>query len=396
MWDLTTGRQRGAPLTGHTSAVWSVATMVIGRRPFAISRSNDQTVRRWNLDTGNLMNTLHTDHIGWGEAVATAMIGDRPHAVTGSSDRSVRIWDLSTGRQAGTPLIDSTDPGNDCGPVESVTVEVVDGRPHAVTVNSYGTVRVWDLTVAQPADARLSGRIGWVRSVSTVLVDGRPNLISVGDDDKQVRVWDLSTGHPAGKPLTGHTLGVNAVTAVMIDGRPCAVSGGIDGTVRVWDLTTRQPLGKPLTGHNSPVRSVVTVTVDGRPCVVSGGNDGTARVWDLTTWQPIGKVLTGLSHLIEVVPTGALLRVTMPSDRVLAPVMIDGRLHVVIAFWPGGQVAAAVGRGQRPTGRPLAQRPQPRGAVGGHDGGERPPSRGQRQRRRNGVDVGSGQRPAHR
>ncbi|MFE2935889.1 hypothetical protein [Streptomyces sp. NPDC059278] len=51
MWDLTTGKQVGKPLTGHDDEVWAVATGVVDGRPIAVTGSRDKSVRVWDLST---------------------------------------------------------------------------------------------------------------------------------------------------------------------------------------------------------------------------------------------------------------------------------------------------------------------------------------------------------
>ncbi|WP_405149815.1 hypothetical protein [Sphaerisporangium sp. NBC_01403] len=49
MWDLAARKQIGAPLTGHTDCVWTVAFGRLGSRSVAVTGSRDETVREWNL-----------------------------------------------------------------------------------------------------------------------------------------------------------------------------------------------------------------------------------------------------------------------------------------------------------------------------------------------------------
>ncbi|WTY91742.1 hypothetical protein OG589_15810 [Sphaerisporangium sp. NBC_01403] len=49
VWDLAARKQIGAPLTGHTDCVWTVAFGRLGSRSVAVTGSRDETVREWNL-----------------------------------------------------------------------------------------------------------------------------------------------------------------------------------------------------------------------------------------------------------------------------------------------------------------------------------------------------------
>jgi WD40 repeat protein len=182
----------------------------------------------------------------------------------------MRVWDLDSG--APVHILAGHD-----GPVGAVAVSA-DGR-RAVSGDSGGTVRVWDLATGKhvaPASQRL--RRLFARSPTpgiltlSISADGR-RAVS-GDGGGTVRVWDLATGKP-GRALGGHDGWVRAV-AVAAGGRR-AVSGGEDGTVRVWDLDSGIAL-HTLTGHDRRV-SAVAVSTDGRHAISGGG--WTVRVWNL-------------------------------------------------------------------------------------------------------------------
>ncbi|MFE7127062.1 hypothetical protein [Streptomyces sp. NPDC057617] len=244
-------------------------------------------------------------HTGEVFSVAVAGLEGRPHAVTADSGGSVRVWDLTTGDQTGQ-LTGHT------SRVRSVAVVELEGRPHAVTADSGGSVRVWDLTTGDQT-GELTGHTSRVHSVAVVELEGRPHALTTAADGGSVRVWDLTTGHQTGE-LTGHTSRVHSVAVAELEGRPHALTtAAADGSVRVWDLTTGDQTGQ-LTGHTGTVHSVGVVELEGRPHAVTAGDDRSVRVWDLTTGHQTGQL------------TGHTSRV-----RSVGVVELEGRPHAVTA-----------------------------------------------------------------
>ncbi|WP_329484288.1 caspase family protein [Kribbella sp. NBC_01484] len=240
-------------------------------------------------------------HQGPVSSIGLGELAGRPIAATGSWDATVRVWDLRTGHQHGDPLT------GDAWPVTAVAVGELDGRPISVTDGGDGTVRVWDLSTGHQHGDPLTGHVGPVRAVAVGELDGRPIAVT-GGGDATVRVWDLRTGHQHGDPLTGHVGPVTAVAVGELDGQSIAVTGGggFDGTVRVWDLRTGHQHGDPLTGHVGPVTAVAVGELDGRPIAVTGGGDATVRVWDLRTGDQYGDLLTGHVGPVYAVAVGEL------------------------------------------------------------------------------------------
>ena len=193
--------------------------------------------------------------------------------LTGVNDET---W-LSPLTPALTPLTDplvqtltgtliGTVPG-ELGAVRSVAV-TPDGT-RAVSGDSQGVVRAWDLTTGREL-ATITGHISDVWSVS-ITPDGA-RAVS-GGSDGSVRIWDLPTRHELAR-FTGHDGSILAV-AITPDGAR-AVSGGSDGSVRIWDLVDPRE-NDLLRGHDRTVYAVA-VTPDGHT-VVSAGEDGSVRIW---------------------------------------------------------------------------------------------------------------------
>ena len=107
VWDAATGQPIGQPLTGHTSAVVSVAFSPDGHR--IASGSRDQTVQVWDADTGQPVGSALKGHTGSVTSVAFSPDGKR--IASGSADKTVKVWDADTGQPARQPLTGHTSVG---------------------------------------------------------------------------------------------------------------------------------------------------------------------------------------------------------------------------------------------------------------------------------------------
>ena len=244
-------------LIGHTGSVHAVAVTHGGR--YAVSGSDDYTLKVWDLHSGALKKTLegHTDSVH-----AVAVTPDGRYAVSGFWDKTLKVWDLHSG------ALEKTLEGH-TNFISSVAV-TPDGR-YAVSGSWDNTLKVWDLH-SGALEKNLEGHTEMVCAVA-VTPDGRYAVS--GSSDKTLKVWDLHSG-ALGINLERHKQTVFDV-AVTPDGR-YAVSGSRDKTVRVWDLHSGA-LGINLERHKQTVFDVA-VTPDGR-YAVSCAQDKALKVWDL-------------------------------------------------------------------------------------------------------------------
>jgi WD40 repeat protein len=138
LFDVATGRQRGAPIPVAVNGILDELKFSPDGRTLAIAANND-TVRLWNISPRRQIGTL-TGHNDWISEIAFSP--DGKVVATGSADDTVRLWDLMTGRQIGIPLT---------GHTHAVTgiAYTPDGATVA-TVADDETARLWN--VAVPAD----------------------------------------------------------------------------------------------------------------------------------------------------------------------------------------------------------------------------------------------------
>jgi WD40 repeat protein len=259
IWDLTTCRAIGDPLTGHSTRVHQPVVGQLDGRPILITSSDDGTIQFWDLITRQPIGDAITCRQGPVYASAPGWLGAREITILSADDGTIQLWDLNTREAASDPI--------SCHQHVSAALP---SRRIPQSSGSHGPVFTSDLT-------DLASR----------------RITVTGAFNGTVRVWDLASGKPIGKPMTGHRGQVYAPATGNLDGQPIAVTGGEDGTVRVWDLTTRKPIGDPITCQHSWPSAPVIGYLDGQPIVITGGEDGTVRVWDLTTRKPTGDLITG-------------------------------------------------------------------------------------------------------
>jgi WD40 repeat protein len=163
-------------LEGHTGSVSAVAVTPDGR--FAISASDDETLKVWDIEKGEIVHTLegHTDRVN-----AVAVTQDGRFAVSASGDQTLKVWDIEKGEMVRT-LEGHTDR------VNAVAV-TQDGR-FAVSASDDGTLKMWDIEKGETVRT-LEGHTGSVSAVA-VTPDGR--FAVSASDDRTLKVWDLQTG----------------------------------------------------------------------------------------------------------------------------------------------------------------------------------------------------------
>jgi WD40 repeat protein len=327
--------QLGAPMTGHTGWVQSVAFSPNGQ--LVASGSRDGTVRFWDVSSHRASGVP----LAQGSVVYTvAFSPDGNMLASGGRDGVIRLWSVAERRQVG-----ELTNGNGRR-VESVAFSP-DGTTLAAAGHD-GAIRFWNLATRREIGAPIAGHAGIVFGVA-FSPDSR--TVATANDDGTIRLYSVRSHRKVGTPLRGHVGSVLSV-AFSHDG-PTLVSGSVDDTVRVWSVATHREIGAPLTGHTSGVSSVA-VSLDGT-MLASASFDGTVRLWDAATHRQIGAPLTGHTNSVESVAfdgNGSMLASgsadrtvrlwTVASPRQIGSPLIGHRSGVTsVAFSPTGSAIAS-------------------------------------------------------
>lgn len=321
-WDAESGHPIGAPMTGHTEPVSTVAYSADGER--IASGSWDKTVRLWSARSGEPLGGPLTGHEGWVAQVVFTQDGRR--VVSGSRDTTIRIWDAENGGQLGSStdlpyLVSTLSPDArlligatarrlpvlralehdgarqiGAGPlhhVDQLTTMAIspDNRRLAIGISKFDEHGAHAVQILDIADGRLLTEIPDAHGPEIVGLLFSPDgtqLASTGFGSPEVRLWDVETGAQVGSDLTGAKEGINAV-AFSPSGTLLA-AGGQDRLLRVWDTATGALVGEPMGPHQIDIKSVA-FSPDGDRIAV--GDDGSVRFWDARTHEPVGVPLTG-------------------------------------------------------------------------------------------------------
>ncbi|MFF4505981.1 TIR domain-containing protein [Streptomyces sp. NPDC001401] len=342
LWNATTGKPVGAPMTGHQAAVMDVEFDPSGR--LLATGGMDGTVRLWDVATRRQLSVLQGDEDGVRD-VAFDRSGRA--LASGGLDGTVKLWDVRrkrlravlkghtdgvtgvafspNGRRLVTSSWDMTARLWSVGPGTPHVLRVFrghrdwlrrvaygpDGRTIA-TASADGTARVWDTTTGKQRKWQIDahGRELWSVAFSP---DGR--LLATAGDDGTARLYDARTGTQQGLPIIGHTGLVNQV--VFSPDSKKLVTTSWDRTARIWHVAQTYSISQPLVGHRGDVNGVA-FSPDGK-LIATAGEDSTVRLWRAGSGTSVVRTLRGHQGAVYRAvfsPDGSLLATAGEDDTI--------------------------------------------------------------------------------
>jgi hypothetical protein len=218
--------------------------------------------------------------------------------------------------------LDEGGPGN--GQVYAVAGGVLDGRDIVVAAGP-GSIAVWDAAEGERLTSSHAAADGDKPPTHLAVVGSVSDPVAVtGDSAGSVRVWDLRTGLPQPEPLRTLLGPVAGLSAAAVDDRVLALvtmgrkaysiwDFGFDGGAEVWDVRERRHLRT--LRHSDTTTAVALAGFGGRFCAAVAGHQrdpeaplalypedtqlddtfGSLAVFDALTGEPLGPE-TGLGR----------------------------------------------------------------------------------------------------
>jgi WD40 repeat protein len=283
-WDVTGGKEVGAPLAQRDQQIWAVAWSPDGR-VFAVGTW--QFVRLWDAAAGK---PIGKDLAHPRPVLDLAFSADGKSLLTAGYDGVARLWDLASGREAAR--FETGDGRLSCAAFRP------DGRT-VLTGSLTGRVRLWDIATRKPLGPPLVHLDG-IQAVA--FRPGGPALLTATFGGttppygSTIRLWDLAnTTGAAGLtwqiPTGLSSRSTKPALAFHPDGR-ALLTAGVGFDARLWDATTGAALGKPLT-HRADVASAV-FSPDGKVALTAcwkHGEKSEVFRWDVSTQANLGRLV---------------------------------------------------------------------------------------------------------
>ena len=257
VWNWQTGEELRT-LKGHTGAVNSVALS----SGFAVSASDDQTLKVWNWQTGEELRTLK-GHTGAVNSVALSS----GFAVSASDDQTLKVWNWQTGEELRTLK----------GHTEAVCSVALSGD-FAVSASDDQTLKMWNW---QTGETLRTGKEHTEAVNSMILWNG---VVVWASSKNILKERDWRTG----EELPTSKWHFSAISSVAL-WREFAVTPAVDGMLNVWNWQTGETI---TTFHAKSQQTAVTIGTDAL-IVVSGGRNGSVHF--LCPNPALMKVLQGSS-----------------------------------------------------------------------------------------------------
>jgi WD40 repeat protein len=263
VWSAATGRQLAMLRTAEPPRFWAGRPQFSPDGRLVLVNSTDGKVVVWPWRAGGPPTVVPSGQ----NAYRAAFSPDGTYVVTGHNDGTARVWAWRSGR------LMAVLPATGDEPIAAVAF-TTDGKLVAIG-GAYGTVRLWRWK-ASGGPVTLAGPTDWI---NTIAFSPNGRLMVTSSDDGSARLFAI----PGGRLVTvmhGGSPGLNSA-AFSPDGR-LVVTAGVDKTARVFAVPDGRPVAV-LRGHADELEGAV-FSPDSK-LVATASADGTAALWNVRTGE---------------------------------------------------------------------------------------------------------------
>jgi WD40 repeat protein len=287
-------------LAGHEDIVTALSLSPDGR--FALTGSEDQTVRVWDLPSGRCIRTFKS--VG-GTVDAVYFDPSNRYALSLTAGGQLRLWNIASlcfpKLMFHAPLLVSHVTSS-----EEVSRQQAEMDRYCNAIRR--AVRELDIAGALQFIEKAKTLNRWETARNTLDAEG------IGDLVQRYSVRQALANVLCTHTFLGHDDTVTAI-ATSLDANIIA-SSGRDATIRIWNVT-EQKCVNIIEGHADWVRSV-EMTTDSK-FLVSGSWDNSVRVWNLGNGQCVRKFGEKVKYVTKVAlnPQGRLIAIANGSGSVI-------------------------------------------------------------------------------
>ena len=351
LWNPATGRQAGRAIDLGSEGTVDLAFSPRGTILAAAVQGESPML--WDVASGRAV-ALPFVGAAAQQVLSLAFSPDGKTLATGGYDGTVRLWNLATGRQT-APAIRAAVPFQGDEPTGGITALAFspDGKI-LVTVDSGGTVRLWN---------RATGRQVWqitnteTGNATSIAFSPDGSLLATGGSDGTVRLsnaatgpiahssfafgqdgatlatvdgtgavqwWQTSTGQQTGRPVipgTGQAVNPDGALVFGPGAATLAAVGDDNGTIRLWNTLTGRQAGHAITPGSAAATTFLALGRHSMTLAVAAA-DGAVQVWDTSTGQPADRPF-------RVTTAGVSALAFSPDGQTLA----DGDRNGDVRLW---------------------------------------------------------------
>jgi WD40 repeat protein len=159
--------------------------------------------------------------------------------------------------------------------IEAFAIAFKGGRPFVLTAFSNGTLELWD---ARRPNKRIRGFDGPAKDISSIALSPDGRFAVSGDSDGIIRWWDVGSGKPIDRSLSGHRgAGITPIVSSVCYSPDGELAVSTAGDMKVWQSDSGSEVVSLNPPHNMPDH--VVFAPDGTSFSSSEG--GSARIWKI-------------------------------------------------------------------------------------------------------------------